>query len=254
MLRLPEEHSERSSMKPVIVMPTYNESENIEKMVRQLMGMGLGLGVLIVDDNSPDGTGEIADRLASEFDGVHVEHRAGKQGLGTAYKHGFGVALGMGADPVFEMDADFSHNPSYLPQFLEAIGRHDVIIGSRYCDGGGTEDWGLVRRMISKGGGIYTRMWTGMKIMDPTAGYRCYQADVLRKIDFDRISASGYGFQVEMSYVCTVMGFDVFELPIVFTDRTEGESKMSKGIILEAMRLVSGLKRKYSDLTNPQSS
>jgi dolichol-phosphate mannosyltransferase len=137
---------------------------------------------------------------------------------------------------------------------LEATGEHDVVIGSRYCPGGGTEDWGMVRRFISKGGGMYTRMCTGMKIKDPTAGFRCYRSDVLRKIDFDRISASGYGFQVEMSYVCTVMGFDICELPIIFTDRTEGESKMSKAIIFEAMRLVGGLKRKYSDITQSRCS
>jgi dolichol-phosphate mannosyltransferase len=241
-------------MLPVIVMPTYNESENIEKMVRQLMGMDIGLEVLVVDDNSPDGTGEIVDRLAGEFGAVHVEHRAGKQGLGTAYKHGFKVALSMGADRIFEMDADFSHNPKYLPQMLEAVEEHEVVIGSRYCDGGGTEDWGLIRRIISKGGGVYTRLCTGMKIMDPTAGYRCYRAEVIRAIDFDRISASGYGFQVEMAYVCTIMGFDIVELPIVFADRTEGESKMSKGIIFEAMRLVGGLKRKYRDISESRSS
>jgi dolichol-phosphate mannosyltransferase len=237
-------------MPPVIVIPTYNESENIENIVRQLFQMDLGVSILIVDDNSPDGTGDIADRLAAEFPLLKVEHREGKQGLGTAYKHGFKVALDdMRADRVFEMDADFSHNPKYIPDFLKAIEEHDVVIGSRYVDGGGTENWGWARKLISRGGSLYARLMTGMKIRDTTAGFRCYRADVLRQVDFSRISASGYGFQVEMSYVCTIMGFDIFELPIIFADRRVGESKMSKGIVFEAMRLVSGLKRKYSDIS-----
>lgn len=241
-------------MLPVIVMPTYNEAENIEKMVRQLVDMDCGLSVLVVDDGSPDGTGDIADRLAEEFQQVSVEHREGKQGLGTAYKHGFSVALDRGADCVFEMDADFSHNPIYLPQFLSAIEKHDVVIGSRYCKGGGTKDWSMFRKFISRGGALYTRVCTGIKVKDPTAGFRCYRADVLRKIDFDRISASGYGFQVEMAYVCTIMGFDIFELPIMFQDRTEGESKMSGNIVTEAMKLVGGLRRKYRDITKDKSA
>lgn len=241
-------------MKPVIVLPTYNESENIEKMVRTLMAMDLDLNVLVVDDNSPDGTGEIADRLAGEFPEVSVEHRAGKQGLGTAYKRGFEIALGMGADCVFEMDTDFSHDPAYLPAFLEAIKEHDVVIGSRYCKGGGTKDWSLARKIISRGGSLYTRLCTGMKVKDPTAGFRCYRSDVLRRIDFDRISASGYGFQVEMAYVCTILGFDIHELPILFKDRTEGESKMSGGIVAEAMKLVVGLRFKYRDVTGARKA
>lgn len=237
-------------MQPVIVMPTYNEIENIENMVRQLFGMDLGLSMLIVDDNSPDGTGDIADRLAAEFPQLRVSHREGKLGLGTAYTHGFKIAVDeMGADCVFEMDADFSHNPKYIPDFLEAIRKHDIVIGSRYVDGGGTEDWGWTRKLISRGGSLYARTLTGMKIKDTTAGFRCFRTEVLRQIDFSRIDASGYGFQVEMSYVCTIMGFDIYELPIVFADRRVGESKMSKGIVLEAMRLVGGLKRKYSDIT-----
>jgi len=241
-------------MLPVIVMPTYNEIENIEKMTRTLMGLDLGLSLLVIDDNSPDGTGEIMDRLAEEFENVHVEHRPGKQGLGTAYKHGFKVALGMGADYIIEMDADFSHKPMYLADMLAAAPDHDVVIGSRYVEGGGTENWGLSRKIISRGGSIYTRLLTGVKMRDTTSGFRCHKADVIRKIDFSRISATGFGFQVELSYVCTILGFDIFEIPIVFADRLEGTSKMSKDIVFEAMRLVAGLRRKYRDITRGSCS
>lgn len=239
-------------MKPVIVMPTYNEKENIEKIIREIVVLDSGVSILIVDDGSPDGTGDIADRLSRELDGrVFVEHREGKQGLGTAYKHGFRVAIDkMGADCVFEMDADFSHNPRYIPDFLGAIEKHDVIIGSRYVRGGGTENWGMMRKLISRGGSLYARVFTGLKVKDSTAGFRCYRKNVLESIDFSRISASGYGFQVEMAYLCTLLGFDIFELPIIFVDRAAGTSKMNESIVLEAMRLVAGLKKKYRDLNN----
>jgi dolichol-phosphate mannosyltransferase len=154
----------------------------------------------------------------------------------------------MGADCVFEMDADFSHDPRYIPQFLSAIGEHDVVIGSRYVEGGGIENWGLIRELISRGGTAYSRLLTGMKLHDCTSGYRCYRSEVLRSIDFSKITASGYGFQVEMAYVCVIMGFDIFELPIVFTDRRVGQSKMSRAIMWEAMWLVAGLRRKYRDI------
>jgi dolichol-phosphate mannosyltransferase len=242
--------SKRQDMLPIIVIPTYNEKENIERMTRCLMGMDIGVSILIVDDNSPDGTGEIADALAEEFEKVCVLHREGKEGLGQAYRHGFKVALDMGADYIMQMDADFSHDPKYVADMLEAVKTHDVVIGSRYVPGGGTVNWSLARKVISRGGGTYARAVTGMKIMDPTAGFRCYRAQVIRDIDFSRISASGYGFQVELSYVCTIMGFDVFEIPIVFADREEGTSKMSKNIVWEAMWLVWGLRRKYRDISN----
>lgn len=235
-------------MLPVIVMPTYNESENLESIVKEILGLDCGVSILIVDDNSPDGTGEIADRLAEESKEVHARHREGKLGLGSAYRYGFKEALDLGADCVFEMDADFSHDPRYIPQFLSAISEHDVVIGSRYVEGGGTENWGLLRELISRGGSAYARLLTGFKIKDGTSGFRCYRSKVLEQIDFDRISATGYAFQVEMAYVCTIMGFDVFELPIVFTDRRVGQSKMSKGIVWEAIWLVGGLRGKYKDL------
>ena len=235
-------------MLPVIIIPTYNESENIDGIVRDILNLECGVSILIVDDNSPDGTGEIADRLSGEFPEVHVRHRPGKQGLGTAYRYGFGEALDMGATCIFEMDADYSHDPRYIPQFLSAIGDHDVVIGSRYAEGGGIENWGLGRQLISRGGNFYARMRTGLKAKDATSGYRCYRRDVLKEIDFSRISATGYGFQVEMAYICTILGFDVFELPIVFSDRRVGESKMSGQIVWEATWVVGGLKRKYRDL------
>lgn len=235
-------------MYPVIVIPTYNESENIERLIDEILALECGVSILIVDDNSPDGTGEIADRLSEELEQVHVVHRESKQGLGTAYIHGFKVALDMGADMVFEMDADFSHDPRYITQFLSAINDHDVVIGSRYVEGGGTENWSIVRELISRGGGLYSRLFTGLKIKDPTAGFKCYRSEVLRKIDFSRIKASGYGFQVEMVYVCTMLGFDVYEIPIIFTDRRVGNSKMSKNIVFEAIWIVGGLRRKYRDL------
>lgn len=235
-------------MLPVIVIPTYNESENIERLVREILGLAGGVSLLIVDDNSPDGTGEIADRLASEFPRVHARHREGKLGLGTAYVYGFGEALEMGAGCVFEMDADFSHDTRYIPQFLAAITDHDVVIGSRYVEGGGVENWGLLRELISRGGSAYAKLLTGIGVKDTTSGYRCYRREVLEKIDFGRIGASGYAFQVEMAYVCTLHGFRVYELPIVFTDRRVGQSKMSKAIIWEAVILVAGLRWKYRDL------
>lgn len=245
----------RCEMKPVIVMPTYNEKENIERMVREIFALGCGVKMVIVDDGSPDGTGEIADRLAREMPGeIFVEHRQGKQGLGTAYRHGFGVALDMGADLVFEMDADFSHDPKDVPRLLEAAGEHDVVIGSRYVPGGGTANWGPVRKLISRGGGFYARAFTGLKTRDVTSGFRCHRREVISAIDFSRISASGYAFQVEMAYVCAIMGFDVYELPIMFVDRVEGTSKMNKAIIWEAMGLVAGLKRKYRDITGGTGS
>jgi dolichol-phosphate mannosyltransferase len=235
-------------MLPVIVMPTYNESENLEKIVGDILSLECGVSLLIIDDNSPDGTGEIADRLAEESPLVHVRHREGKRGLGRAYRYGFGEALAMGADFVFEMDADFSHDPRYIPQFLTAMADHDVVIGSRYVKGGDTENWGLLREVISRGGTAYARLWTGIKLKDTTSGYRCYRRNVLESIDFSRIEASGYSFQVEMAYVCTLLGFDIWELPIIFTDRRVGESKMGSDIVWEAMILVARLRYKYKDL------
>ena len=236
-------------MLPVIVMPTYNERENIEKMVREILVLDCGISVMIIDDNSPDGTGDIADSLAREFPGaVHVRHRPGKEGLGPAYRYGFSEALALGADVILQMDADFSHDPSYLPRFLAEIGDHDIIIGSRYVEGGGTRNWSTVRKLISRGGSAYARLCTGMKIKDTTSGFRCYKRAALESIDFDRLSAAGYAFQVELSYVSTLKGFDIMELPIIFTDRQAGQSKMGFGIVSEAMVMVALLRWRYRDL------
>lgn len=236
-------------MKSVIAIPTYNERENIETIVRAIMALDCGLYVIVVDDNSPDGTGEIAEMLADEFPGmVSVLHRERKEGLGPAYVHAFRVALADGADYVFEMDADYSHDPKYLPAMMEAATRYDVVIGSRYVPGGGTVNWGVIRRFISKGGSAYARLFTGMKIRDCTAGFRCYSRKVLESIDFSRVSAAGYGFQVEMTYICTLKRFSIVEVPIVFADRVHGKSKMNKSIVFEAMVLVAGFRRKYRDL------
>ncbi len=237
-----------NEMLPVIVIPTYNERENIERLTREILNLGCGVSLIIVDDNSPDGTGKIADILSEEFSQVSVIHRSSKLGLGSAYREGFMKALKMGADCIFEMDADFSHDPRYIPQFLSAINEHDVVIGSRYIEGGGIENWGLIRELISRGGSMYARFWTGLKIRDTTSGYRCYRREVIETIDFSRINTSGYAFQVEMAYVCVLLGFDVFEIPIVFTDRRVGASKMSGEIVWEAVKVVAGLRRKYKDL------
>lgn len=232
----------------MIVIPTYNESENIERLVRLVLGMETGVRLLIVDDGSPDGTGEIADRLAGEFEEVEVLHRKEKMGLGSAYLDGFSRALDAGMDVVMEMDADFSHDPRYIPMFLSSINEHDLVIGSRYVPGGGIQNWSIWRELVSMGGNLYARTLTGMQVKDATSGYRCFRREVLEAIDFSRIEASGYAFQVEMAYVAWRMGFDVFEIPIIFTDRRVGQSKMSRRIIWEGITVVARLKKKYRDL------
>jgi len=238
-----------------LILPTYDEAENVEAIVAAAAAALERAApgdwrLLVVDDASPDGTGALADALAARAPEVEVLHRTAKDGLGRAYLAGFAHALDRGAARVVEMDADFSHDPAYIPDFLAAIEKHDVVIGSRYVPGGGTRDWSKTREFISRGGSLYARILTGLKVKDSTSGFRCYRKKVLEAIDFSRIEASGYAFQVEMAYVCTIMGFDVFELPIVFVDRTAGTSKMSKSIVFEAMRLVAGLKKKYRDINN----
>ncbi|MDD5448038.1 MAG: polyprenol monophosphomannose synthase [Actinomycetota bacterium] len=226
-------------------MPTYNEADNIEDITTSIMEMDIGVSMVIVDDNSPDGTGLIADRLAEKFPRVRVLHRAEKKGYGLACIQGFEEAFAMGADVIFQMDADFSHDPAYLPEFLSAIGSHDVVIGSRYVRGGAVKNWGILRRVISKGGSLYSRIFTGMKLKDFTSGYRCYRSEVLKSIDFSKIATKGYGFLVELAYICCKMGYDVYEIPIVFADRRVGQSKMTGGIVLEAALAVPRLRWKY---------
>jgi dolichol-phosphate mannosyltransferase len=217
-----------------VCLPTYNERENIEAMLRALAP--LGVRVLVIDDNSPDGTGEIADRLAAELDFVSVLHRERKEGLGPAYLAGFRRALADGADLVLEMDCDFSHDPKDVPRLVAACeDGADLALGSRYVPGGGTENWGIGRRIVSWGGSLYARVLLGVPIHDLTGGFKCYSRRVLESIDLDAIHSKGYAFQIEGTYRTLRRGFTVVEVPIRFTDRTEGVSKMSRAIFLEAV-------------------
>jgi dolichol-phosphate mannosyltransferase len=217
-----------------VCLPTYNERENLEKMVRALEPHGVR--VLVVDDNSPDGTGEIADRLAAELDFVSVLHRPRKEGLGPAYLAGFRQALADGAAYVLELDCDFSHDPADVPRLLAACeAGADLALGSRYVPGGGTENWGLTRRIVSWGGSFYARVLLGVRIRDLTGGFKCFRRAVLETLDLDAIHSKGYAFQIETTYRVLRKGFRVAEVPIRFVDRTEGHSKMSRAIVLEAV-------------------
>jgi dolichol-phosphate mannosyltransferase len=218
-----------------LVLPTYDEAENVEAFVEAVLAeLPADARVLIVDDSSPDGTGEIADRLAAEHGSVEVLHRPRKEGLGPAYVAGFRRALAGGAGLVLEMDSDFSHDPAYLPRLLEAAERADLAIGSRYVEGGGVSDWGALRRAISRGGSAYARFVLGLDVRDLTGGFKCFRREVLEAIDLDTIEARGYAFQVEMTYRAVQRGFRVVEVPIVFRDRRAGSSKMDGGIVAEA--------------------
>jgi dolichol-phosphate mannosyltransferase len=219
-----------------VCLPTYNERENLERMVAALCGvLGDDGVVLVIDDNSPDGTGEIADRLAEEHDWVHVLHRPRKEGLGPAYLAGFRRALELGADLIMEMDCDFSHDPADVPRLTPAAETADLVIGSRYVPGGGTRNWGLLRRLISRGGSLYAQILLGVPIRDLTGGFKCYRRAVLETIDLDAIDSKGYAFQIETTYRTIRSGFRVVEVPIVFVDRQVGGSKMSKAIVVEAV-------------------
>jgi dolichol-phosphate mannosyltransferase len=219
-----------------LILPTYNEAENIAPFVEAVRAeLPPGAQVLIVDDSSPDGTGEIADRLAAEHEGVRVLHRPLREGLGPAYIAGFREALAGGAGLILEMDSDFSHEPAYLPRLLEAMGNADLAIGSRYVDGGGVGDWGAMRRAISRGGSAYARLVLGVQVADLTGGFKCFRREVLEAIDLDAVQAKGYAFQVELTYRAVQRGFRVVEVPIVFRDRRVGSSKMSRAIVAEAI-------------------
>ena len=226
-----------------IVLPTYNERENLESILRDVLAQSPDFQVLVVDDGSPDGTGEIADRIAADPDTggrVHVLHRQGKLGLGTAYIAGFHWALERGFEYVFEMDADYSHDPADLLRLREAVqfGRGDVAIGSRWVGSGGTRNWSFLRTFISRGGSLYARLILGLPIRDLTSGFKCFSRHVLETIDLDAVGSNGYAFQVEMNYRCVQAGFRVAEVPIVFVDRRVGKSKMGSNIVLEAMAVV----------------
>jgi dolichol-phosphate mannosyltransferase len=229
---------------PWLILPTYNEAENLAAMV-EAAGAVLaeaspeGFKILVVDDGSPDGTGQIADRLAAKHDWAHVLHRTEKNGIGPAYLAGFAYALDRGAAYVFEMDCDFSHDPADLARLLEAVeGGADLALGSRYVPGGGVTDWGLLRRFISEGGSTYARLVLGLRVSDLTGGFKCFKREVLEAIHFDSVRSQGYAFQVELTYRTVQAGFNVVEVPIVFRDREHGTSKMSWRIAAEAMWLV----------------
>jgi dolichol-phosphate mannosyltransferase len=226
-----------------VILPTYNEAENLERIVGAVLEqLPDSRRVLIVDDNSPDGTGKIADRLAGSEDSVAVLHRQRKEGLGPAYLAGFRVALDGGAERIIEMDADFSHDPAFLPRLIEATEGADLAIGSRYVPGGGITEWGPMRRFISRGGSAYARAALGLPIRDLTGGFKCFRRIVLETIDLDTIEARGYAFQVETTYRAIKSGFRVVEVPIVFKDRADGTSKMSRAIVAEAMWRVPAMR------------
>jgi dolichol-phosphate mannosyltransferase len=224
-----------------VCLPTYNERENLEAMLRALAPHDVR--VLVVDDDSPDGTGAIADRLATELDFVDVLHRAHKEGLGPAYIAGFRRALADGAQKVIEMDCDFSHDPADVPRLIAAVDDGaDLALGSRYVDGGGVANWGLVRRLVSAGGSAYARILLGVGIRDLTGGFKCYRREAIERIDLDAVRAKGYAFQIETTYRVLRSGGRVVEVPIRFADRTEGSSKMSRSIVAEAVWRVPALR------------
>jgi dolichol-phosphate mannosyltransferase len=225
--------------KTLIVTPTYNEKENLPRFVAAVRGAFPEADLLVVDDNSPDGTGAIADDLAKNDDHVRVMHRAGKQGLGTAYIQAFQKGMAEGYDRYFEMDADLSHDVRYLPDFVRALDDGaDVVIGSRNIPGGGVEGWGLGRHVISKGGSLYSRTILGLPVRDLTSGYKAFTRRALEGIDLGSVRSNGYSFQIEMTYRAVRRGMRVKEVPIVFVDRTLGKSKMSRRIFVEAMGVV----------------
>jgi dolichol-phosphate mannosyltransferase len=226
-----------------VILPTYNEVENLERIVAAVLEQLPGSGrVLVVDDNSPDGTGELADQLAASNGSISVLHRRNKEGLGPAYLAGFRVALDGGAQRIVEMDADFSHDPTYLPKLIGAADHFDLVIGSRYVPGGGVTDWGPMRRFISRGGSSYARLALGVPIRDLTGGFKCFRREVLEAINLETIEARGYAFQVETTYRAIRAGFRVVEIPIVFKDRADGTSKMSRSIVAEAIWRVPAMR------------
>ncbi len=222
----------------LVVVPTYNECQNLALVVPAILRQDAGIDVLVVDDNSPDGTGDIADAMAASEPRVHVMHRTAKAGLGKAYLAGFGWALEQGYDYVIEMDADFSHDPKFLPDLIQAAAEADLVIGSRYKQGVNVINWPMSRLLLSIGANQYARWVTGLPLTDSTGGFKCFRRQVLEAIDFTRVRSNGYSFQIEMSYRAWRKGFRLVEIPIVFTDRVEGQSKMNKRIVREAIWMV----------------
>lgn len=239
-------------MSNIVIIPTYKEKENIEALIKAISSLSIPMDILIIDDNSPDGTAGIVKNLQGEFSNLHLVERPGKMGLGTAYNTGFGWALEKGYDYIFEMDADFSHNPDDLVRLYEACSANgaDVAIGSRYISGVNVVNWPLSRVLMSYFASIYVRFVTGMKIRDTTAGFKCYRREVLENIRLHPVKSVGYGFQIEMKFAAWKLGFNIVEVPIIFTDRKLGSSKMTGGIFSEAFWGVPGMKarsifRKY---------
>lgn len=224
--------------KTLVVVPTYNERENLPPLAKRILALPAPVDLLVVDDNSPDGTGKIADELATQNPSVHVLHRAEKNGLGRAYIAGFKWALERGYELIMEMDGDFSHNPDDIPAFLEAVKGADLVIGSRYVNGIRIINWPLRRLMLSKGAANYVRVITGMPFTDPTGGFKCFRREALQAIDLDRIRSNGYSFQIEMTHKLWRQGMRIAEVPIIFTDRFHGRSKMSGHIVREALLMV----------------
>jgi dolichol-phosphate mannosyltransferase len=224
--------------KALVCLPTYDERENLAPMIEAILARVPALEILVIDDNSPDGTGRIADEIAAGEPRVHVLHRAGKEGLGKAYLAGFAWALQRDYGLVLEMDCDFSHDPKYLPAMLAAVEDHDLALGSRYVPGGGTVNWGLGRKLISRGGSLYARLILGLTARDLTGGFKCFRREVLEAIDLATVQCTGYAFQIELTYRASRRGFRIQEVPITFVDRRVGHSKMSRRIVLEAIRKV----------------
>ena len=230
-------------LRALVCLPTYDEKDNVVPMVEAILAATPDVDVLVIDDNSPDGTGQLADGIAAREPRVKVLHRAGKEGLGKAYLAGFEWALGHGYELILEMDADFSHDPKYLPGMLEAARGADLVLGSRNIPGGGTVNWGVGRKIISRGGSLYARTILGIPVRDLTGGFKCFHRKVLESIDLATVECSGYAFQIELTFRALRRGFRVVEFPIVFVDRRVGQSKMSKRIVLEALRKVWSIRR-----------
>lgn len=226
--------------KTLIIVPTYNERENLPRMTERLLNLPTPVEILVVDDNSPDGTGKLADELAAKDTRIHVLHRAEKNGLGRAYIAGFKWALARDYEFIFEIDCDFSHNPDDIPEFLKAAREQnaDLVIGSRYCNGVRVVNWPLKRLILSRSAGIYVYVITGLPVSDPTGGYKCFRRRALQSIDLDAVQSNGYSFQIEMSHRLWRQGSKIAEVPIIFTDRLHGQSKMSKRIVREALWMV----------------
>jgi glycosyltransferase involved in cell wall biosynthesis len=230
---------ESPAMRVLVMLPTYDEIENIQDVLERVRATVPDADILVIDDGSPDGTADRAEKLGEVLGGIEVLRRGGKSGLGSAYRAGFRVGLARGYDVMVEMDADLSHDPAVLPELIAAVEHGaDLAIGSRYVPGGSTPDWKWVRRVISRGGGLYSRAMLGLSVRDATAGFRAYHRDNLTHIDLDRVRADGYGFQVEMTYLTEANGGRIVEVPITFRDRSLGRSKMSSRIVVEALCLV----------------